>query len=192
MILGIALAALITAAIYTWIVIQKRPEIAWDWGHAICSTVLSVMFAMATGIWIFHLQASEQDEQERMRWKMLVAAEYSEIQGDLSGASMNVNFLGDTPPKTVPIFITYVQPIAAEQAALSGKFSQSTSAKLLDLATAARSYNMKAAYALQLLAQGDVSPNYVQRVAHAALNLQLSRDNIKAYLNDAELRMRQE
>lgn len=189
MIFGIGMAALIIAIVYSVIVIRKQVDIAWNWGHAICSTLVSVMLAMATGIGVFHLQTSEQDVQERLRWKMLVAAEYAEIQAGLSGTSMNVNFPGDHPPETVPIFITFVQPIAAEQAALSGKFSQATSGKLLALATAMRSYNMKASYALQLLAQGDVSPNYSQRVAHAALNLQQSRENIKAYFNEVELCM---
>lgn len=192
MIAGIGLIALTIAIIYSIIVIRKQGDIAWSWGHAICSTLVSVMLAMTTGMGLFHLQASEQDAQERSRWKMLVAAEHEEIQTGLSGIPMNVNFPGNRPPETVPILITFVQPIATEQAALSGKFSQATSSKLLQLATAMRAYNMKATYALQLLAQGDVSPNYSQRVAHAALNLQQSQKNVQAYFNEVELLMGRE
>jgi hypothetical protein len=188
----IGLVALIIAIIYSIIVIRKQADIAWSWSHAICATLVSVMLAMATGIGVFHLEASEQDAQDRLRWKMLVEAEHEEIQAGLSGTSMNVNFPGDRPPETVPIFITFVQPIATEQAALSGKFSQATSNKLLELATAMRAYNMKATYVLQLLAQGDVSPNYPQRVAHAALNLQKSRENIQAYFNEVSFLMGRE
>lgn len=192
MILSISLVALIIAAIYSVIVVRQRDDIAWGWGHALCSALVSVTLALATGIGIFHLQTSEQDTEERARWKMLVATEYTEIQTGASGNSMTIIFSEGQVPETVPIFITYLQPIAAEQAALSGKFSQATSGKLLELATATRSYNMKAAYSLQLLAQGDVSPNYAQRVAHAALNLQQSRENVLAYINDVKRLMGQE
>ncbi|WP_416740191.1 hypothetical protein ACM1ZW_03985 [Pseudomonas sp. NFX71] len=192
MVFVVVVAALIIAGVYSAFAIRQRADIAWGWAHALCSTLVSVTLALAIGIGIFHIQTSEQDKEERARWKMLVATEYTEIQAGTSGTSMNVIFSEGQVPATVPIFITYLQPIAAEQAALSGKFSQATSGKLLELSTATRSYNMKATYSLQLLAQGDVSPNYAQRVAHAALNLQQSRENVLAYINDVKRLMGQE
>ncbi|WP_225032302.1 hypothetical protein [Paraburkholderia sp. XV] len=192
MILSVACAALVIALIYSAIVVYSRRDKMWDWWNAVISTVVSVTLGVATGIYLFRLQSAEQDAQERARWKALVSAEYAQLQSQIDGIPMNVNFSGDKRPTTVPIFITYIQPIATEQAALSGKFSADTSQKLLALATAARAYNMKATYALELLAQGDVSPNYEARVAHAALNLDRSRDGVKINLNEVNQMMANE
>jgi hypothetical protein len=194
MILTIAAVAIAVAIVYTLILIKgvQDSATAWSWGHAILSTLVSVMLAMATGLWVLRIQANQQDLEERARWKKLIAAEYSDISLGLAGDGMNVNFPGNNPPQSIPILITYIQPIAAEQAALSGKFSANTSYELLGLAQATRAYDMKATYALQLLAQGDVSPNYSERVAHAALNLQRSKDSINAYLKDVMALMSKE
>lgn len=189
MIIGIVCAALVVAFFYSAIVIRRRQDKIWDWWNTFISTVVSVTLAMASGIYLFRLQSNEQDAQDRARWKELVAAEYAGLQSEINGIPMKVNFSGDNPPRTVSIFITYIQPVATEQAALSGKFSPATSQQLLALATAARAYNMKATYALELLAQGDVSPNYAERVAHAALNLERSRDGVRINLQEANQMM---
>ena len=95
---------------------------------------------------------------------------------------MNVNITQAGTTRTVPVFITFVQPTAMEQAELSGKFSPATSEKLLELATAARAYNMKAAYTLQLFPPGVSTPDYAERLEHASRNLEFSRENIRRYL----------
>lgn len=182
MLLNITVVAIAITLFYSLIIFCKKRDALWDWWHILVSTLVSVTLAMAGGIKIFRMQSSEQDAQERAQWKMLVAAEFSEMTAGLSGNPMNINFPAGAAPEQVPIYITYVQPIAAERAALSGKFNRSTSEKLLQLAEATRAYDMKATYALQLLAQGNISPNYAERVAHASFNLSESRKNILAYL----------
>jgi hypothetical protein len=184
MIAAIAFLALSIGSVYAMVVYRWRRDRAWDWWNAAISTVVSVTLATATGIYLFRAQSAEQDAQDRARWKDLVVAEYSELRSDIAGNSMNVNITESGVRRTVPIFITYVQPIATEQAALSGKFSPATSERLLELATAARGYDMKATYALQLLAQGVDSPDYADRLAHASRNLEFSRENIRRYLSE--------
>lgn len=188
-IFGFVCAALFVAFSYSAIIIRHREDKVWDWWNTVISTAVSVTLAIASGIYLFRLQSNEQDAQDRVRWKELVAAEYAGLQSEINGMPMNVNFSRDNPPRTIPIFITYIQPLATEQAALSGKFSPATSQQLLALATAARAYNMKATYALELLAQRNVSPNYAERVAHAALNLEQSRDGVRINLQEAKQMM---
>jgi len=189
MIILIACLGFLVAIAYTGIVYQWRRDRVWDWGNSAISAAVSVTLATATGIFLFHRQSAEQASQDRARWTSLIVAENSEMLADISGNPMNVNITENGVEKAIPIFITYVQPIAIEQAALSGQFSPEVSEKLLDLATAARAYNMKANYALQLLAQGVSSPNYSERVTHASHNLDLSRQNIRQYIDEVTVSM---
>lgn len=78
-----------------------------------------------------------------------------------------------------PVLITYVQPLAIEDAARSGLFTPIQTENLLHLARKIRMFNVKTQFCLSVLAQNRaLDPSYQARVEYATRNVGETRTGI--------------
>ncbi len=161
------LAALAVA--YSALVFSFAPHQGWSWGHSLIASTVAFLFAVLCGMYLFDWQRAQEAQNRRKDHRAVLGAELGDIRRILFANEGMTVTLGDGTP--VPILITYVQPLAIEDAALSGLFSSIETENLLHVARKIRLFNIKTQHTLAALS----SPNGEALLSHAARNLEETR-----------------
>ena len=152
MITGITLASVLALVLVCTLIVYRfgaRPgsnSVVWNWWHRLVSTLASVLLGVVVAINIFGYQTSERRASERARHMSLLPAEMSDIYRVLTAGESMTFYVGNT---NYTALITYVQPLAIEDAARSGLFTPLQTENLLHLARKIHMFNVNPAFATQ-------------------------------------------
>jgi hypothetical protein len=178
MIIILALIIIIIVFIYSIYIHKKVPEKNVDWWNTFVATLISVLAALLVGLILYKNQINMDTEAKKNQFSKLLKAEISYNYRQLnSGTPMTLNI--DTSKYS--LYITFVQPLILEQAALSGLFNEVDSENFLHLSAKTRMYNVKVQYLLSLLSVANNTSNYNEQMRHASSNINETRT---ALLND--------
>ncbi len=176
----LCIAALVTA-IYTCLVyrIGARPNsnsVVWNWWHRLISTSVSVLLGVVVAVQMFAYESKSETERTENRHLYLLKAEMSDTYRILQDNESMTLYVGST---NYPVLVTYIQPLAIEDAAKSGLFTALQTENLLHLARKMRMFNLKTTHYLHLIAQNAAfDSSYEGKVAHATRNVEETRASI--------------
>lgn len=165
-----ALATIVLAIAYSFVLYYKQPDKLWDWATTLVGSGLSFFLAILGGLYLFNHQNKATAEASRKDLRELLCAEISDmlrILTDPDRMSLNLPEMG----MTKKVLVAFVQPLMVEKAAGSGLFNRQETENLLHLARKARMYNFKVQHMMGVIQ----SSSNQQFVAHAADNVELTR-----------------
>jgi hypothetical protein len=72
---ALAVASALAAAAYTLFLAKRRREELWAWLHNFIATLISIIFVLVIGIFLFNYQSDKSEEMERQYLSRLLSAE---------------------------------------------------------------------------------------------------------------------
>jgi hypothetical protein len=175
MILIFILLAVLTLSVgYSLFVRRRAPAQLWTWFHSFVATVLSVLLGVITAFWIYYHQQTQTDERERATIHQLLQRELSDIHEILAKSEPIQINLGK---KTYRPIVGYVQPLAVEKAAQSGRLNGLDTAYMMHLAQTIRAYNIAVQFLLTVMNSNSHDPGFPDRLEFAIKNVEKMRDN---------------
>lgn len=171
---GLAFCFAIFWTLYLWRFGVKEVR---SWLYTLFSTFISILLVLSIGIGLFYYQTDIIDKNRKKQLKELVSLELSDTimkLADISGKFFGI-YSGSYRDSTI---ITYIQPLALEEAVYSGLFDAYHTKKMLELGLEMRVYNTQVSYLLSVLAGQSAPPKYQEVLKNAIMNLEISRRNI--------------
>ena len=145
----IILLALTAIAVYSYVLRRRKPSEGWSWVSGLLATLISIVLGVAVALLMFRYTGEQEDAVSRMRFRHLLKAEMTDTFRILaSDETMDIS----SGQSTCSVLVTYIQPIAIEEAAKSALFDEITTENLLHLARKMRMYNLKTQFLLSSLA----------------------------------------
>lgn len=177
----------ILAISYSLFIYFAKPQQLLEWVTTVVASGISFFLAIIAGIYLYNQQKSAEESSQAKDLRLLLAAEFSDINRILTGGTaMSVNLPSG---KSINVLIAYIQPLVTEKAALSGLYDKLKSENLFHLARKIRIYNTKTDYFLGLLQS---NPNENMMI-HANQNIEETRiaiiQNIQLIADQFELEL---
>ena len=167
----------LTIALFNSLIVYLRARQEFmGWCHALVAGIVSILLGISVGFFLFSSQQRISDEAARQRHLNLVKLELSGVKRSLKDQTAKANFstaLGDRS-----IHVTYIQPLALEEAGISGLFRESQSFMMLDLSGSMRMFNRKTGILFGLLSSSKEPFGLAKNVDAAIENIERSRAGI--------------
>ncbi|WP_152558712.1 hypothetical protein [Endozoicomonas numazuensis] len=167
-------------ALYLYIVFFRCivPSALINLTDGIVTTFSSTLLSIIVGIFLFEKQRKSNDKSELQRLKLITIAESNDIKSILSDSEgMTLNLPEN---KKIEVIVTFLSPLAHEEAGKSGLFDALTTENLFHISRKIRMYNLKVGHLLGLMR----NKSDLDFIEHAAKNVSETKD---AILYDCEL-----
>ena len=139
----------IFAVVYTFCLREAISDQDLSYFDSIVATFVSTLLSIIVGIFLFEYQQTENTKLELKRLQDIVKAESRDIVSILdSGEEMSINLQSG---KSMKVMITFISPLAHEEAGKSGGFDALITENLFHISRKIRMYNMKTEHLLGLL-----------------------------------------
>lgn len=137
--LVLAIAILIVVG-YGCLIRKKRPDQVWSWWNSLVATLVSVLLGVSVAIFIFYLQNSATQSQQRQKYLSLLDTELAATWQALQTVDNPLEVRrGD---KTYTFYIGFLESSILEEAARSGRFDEIETRALFKLLRYIRFHNM--------------------------------------------------
>jgi len=154
------------AITYTAILYYTGNGQQWAWYHNLVSTLISIILGLFAGFHLYQNQVKDTASRQKQDLVILLQQELSDHYRILSsGERMTISYPGDT----IPVMITYIQPLVIEKAAQSGLFGPIETANLLHIARKIHTFNLAENFLITAI--NSPAANQQQLVKFAARNV---------------------
>ncbi len=156
---------LIFLALYYYGIRNYLPDAKTSFPDGLVTTFTSTFLSILIGIYLYEYVQKQNKANEVVRFKKILKAESADIVEVLSrpGGGMKLCL----PEGDINVIITYLAPLAYEEAGKSGLFPAQVTENLFHISRKIHFYNLKVQHLLSLMRNGAESNN----IFHAAKNL---------------------
>jgi hypothetical protein len=172
MLIGTMLFVSLFAFFFDRRIAARHPDSLWNWRSTFFSTLISVVLGLAVGLQLYEFGQKSAAANDRSRYVRLLGYELTaaeDILSDSGGGFVSID------GKKYPLLITHLEPVALEDAARSGLFTESVTENLMKLARILRVINIESQVALNLASSGGGDPVALTRLRLASQNLEKAR-----------------